>query len=406
MSKGKSFSAVLIIALIVVIMIVLSEKMKNIFFSEQDHRSCIVVDISDENISRVDETDDNRSDLFSEDDKENDKSENTERNTQGFELVEAAYSQIVCFENKCVVYGINEENKDEQIEYLQLLKLEHPELFWIGNGVSLLIYHDGKTEVTYSLSEDCSQSEISAMNDIFMKKIDSIIETADKSWDDYQKVKYIHDYLVRNTVYDHEAAQANEAGSSASAYGCLVNGKAVCSGYAAAFKVLADRLGIESGIIYGTAEGGSHAWNYVNIDNNYYWLDVTWDDSKNDVDETSDVKYYYFLLNDEIFMKNRTIDAVVKEYPECSSKEQNYFVKNNSYFEKYSFEDIDSYISAHSEEKTVCFMFASNEEYLRCIDDLFTNKNIRSLSIYQNSGYRISYSMKDDVNVIEIDLFV
>ena len=95
----------------------------------------------------------------------------------------------------------------------------------------------------------------------------------------YEQVKYIHDYLIDNMEYN----QTKNVNNS-NIYGALIEGKAVCEGYAEAFKYLMDKLNIPCILVYGdgiNSEGDSeyHSWNQVLMeDNKWYSVDVTWDD--------------------------------------------------------------------------------------------------------------------------------
>lgn len=92
----------------------------------------------------------------------------------------------------------------------------------------------------------------------------------------FQIVQALHDYLVRNCVYDRSAV--NEVISpSRTAYGALANGKAVCQGYSLAYKLLLRRAGVHA--VYVGSDSMQHAWNMVQMENNgWYHVDVTWDD--------------------------------------------------------------------------------------------------------------------------------
>lgn len=92
----------------------------------------------------------------------------------------------------------------------------------------------------------------------------------------FQIVQALHDYLVRNCVYDRSAV--NEVVSpSRTAYGALANGKAVCQGYSLAYKLLLRRAGVPA--VYVGSDSMQHAWNMVQMENNaWYHVDVTWDD--------------------------------------------------------------------------------------------------------------------------------
>lgn len=151
----------------------------------------------------------------------------------------------------------------------------------------------------------------------------------DATGNNYEKMKYVHDWLVDNVQYD----TANSKNTS-DIYGCLVNKKVVCEGYARAFKYLMDELNIPCILISGKAvdENGKverHAWNYVYIKNNWYAIDVTWDDpiiiGKGKVD--SGIKYKYFLKGSDSIGKNHTpIGEITKngmkfKYPELSKED-------------------------------------------------------------------------------------
>ena len=93
-----------------------------------------------------------------------------------------------------------------------------------------------------------------------------------------EKIKIVHDYLVDNTEYDLEAGE-----NIYNVYGTLIDKKSVCEGYARSFKYIMDDLNIPCIIACGIGKNSegkaeSHAWNYVQIDDEWYAIDVTWDD--------------------------------------------------------------------------------------------------------------------------------
>ena len=64
-----------------------------------------------------------------------------------------------------------------------------------------------------------------------------------------------------------------------SAYGALVKGRTVCSGYAMAYKALCDYLGLECYVIIGEKDGEGHAWNMVRIGGKRYYVDCSFADT-------------------------------------------------------------------------------------------------------------------------------
>lgn len=105
-----------------------------------------------------------------------------------------------------------------------------------------------------------------------------------------QKVRYAHDWITQNVAYDL-AQKDGEAERVTDAYGVIAHGKSVCAGYANAFKMLLDRLGIENRLLNGYARAKSfqpfeeaerkpeetnHAWTAVRLDGQWRLIDSTW----------------------------------------------------------------------------------------------------------------------------------
>ena len=147
-----------------------------------------------------------------------------------------------------------------------------------------------------------------------------------KASGDYETALMIHDYLIENCEY--VIGEDELYGSTA--YGCLVEGRANCEGYAKAFNMLAGDLGMESVLVTGiTDKGENHAWNQVKIDGEWYNLDVTWDDS----DIKGHPRRLYFLCDDEEFGETHEADEKFFEPFSCNSTEDNYYIKNGLYIE-------------------------------------------------------------------------
>ena len=72
-----------------------------------------------------------------------------------------------------------------------------------------------------------------------------------------------------------------ETAAARTAYGALVLGKTVCSGYARAFKAVCDRMGIECWVLDGIKDKELHEWNAVRIDGEVLYVDATFADGGN-----------------------------------------------------------------------------------------------------------------------------
>ncbi len=173
----------------------------------------------------------------------------------------------------------------ESIDFTKIMYaicLDHPELFYYnGYGISRSYYpsNGAVVSVTYKIAiKKNSQtnvaiydtSNIPAYYDAMM---DVIENTEFDMTTRYDFVKSVHDYLCNRASY------INNYGSCHDAYGTLVSGEAVCQGYAESFKIFCDYYNIPCVCVTGTANGGAHMWNAVQMDDGkWYLLDITWDD--------------------------------------------------------------------------------------------------------------------------------
>jgi len=134
-----------------------------------------------------------------------------------------------------------------------------------------------------------------------------------------QKAKAIHNYLVKNCTYDNQvAAYGNQYDDAFTAYGALVDGSAVCQGYAAAFNLMAKKCGLQSMAVCGRAGGVAHAWNYVKAGSKYRYIDCTWDDT-----DKGKVRYDYFYVTEEKMREQHVWTSA--DFPAENIKYSKYF---------------------------------------------------------------------------------
>lgn len=95
---------------------------------------------------------------------------------------------------------------------------------------------------------------------------------------DYEKAIWAHDYLCSTCTGNIASLEANiYLPSDHSADGPLFYGTAVCEGYADAFRLFMNIMGVKNRRVSGWA-GGYHGWNEVYIDGQWWAVDVTFDD--------------------------------------------------------------------------------------------------------------------------------
>lgn len=188
---------------------------------------------------------------------------------------------------------------------------DHPEIFWVTpDNYTGLAYPDG---TPVSLYVDCNMTarNIPESTEQFVKRAQPILNFASKLPTDADKVKAVHDYMLR-TVEPVYGAEANQ-----SAYSAIVNGQAYDSGYARGFQYLMQKLGIPATCVTGTAVTGgvttqSHTWNLVKLDGDYYNVDVTWDDPEN---RPLDAYVYTYFNVPDAQMTDHSRDAISRTLP-------------------------------------------------------------------------------------------
>lgn len=84
---------------------------------------------------------------------------------------------------------------------------------------------------------------------------------------DYEKIKYVYEYIIDLTDYDANGIDTQNIQS------VLLYQKSVCAGYSKAFQYILNRMGLFCTYITGTIrDGGDHGWNMVRIGENYYYV--------------------------------------------------------------------------------------------------------------------------------------
>ena len=89
-----------------------------------------------------------------------------------------------------------------------------------------------------------------------------------------EKIKAIHDYIINNTKYDSNNTTGLSNVNSSTAYGVLIDGAGICSGYTDAMQLFLERLNVKNYRI----SSSSHVWNLVYVEGKWLHLDLTWDD--------------------------------------------------------------------------------------------------------------------------------
>ena len=187
-------------------------------------------------------------------------------------------------------------------------------------------YYKGET-----IPED--NKEARELAKVCRKILKKMTREVGKDASDYEKELWIHDYIVTHTSYGYEEGEdaQSENSDAHESYGALVNHRAVCNGYSYAMKLLCNLAGLDCRIITGQGNDENHAWNMVKIDDEWYHVDVTWDDPS--PDQEGRIVYTYFNINDERASLGHTWNTA--RYPEATCMDNNYYIKNDLFCEDY-----------------------------------------------------------------------
>lgn len=166
-----------------------------------------------------------------------------------------------------------------------------------------------------------------------VKKINTVIESLNLDGkSDYDKFKAITNWIVSNVKYDsHYNGEPNTPAGTKYPHdmtGAVLDGYAVCDGYAGLFYYMANAVGLKALYEDGTSISvqRGHAWNLLEMDNAYYYVDPTNAYFKEDGEPGSEVLYgqkYFFTLYKpdsttiEDTYKNISQDDYLKEHSIC-----------------------------------------------------------------------------------------
>lgn len=207
------------------------------------------------------------------------------------------------------------------------MRLDHPEVFWL-TGYKYRYYKDSPNLIfvpEYLFEKEKVKEHQKAMK----ARVEKLVRPA-KDFTEWEKEKYVHDFICENVQYDKlKKAYSHEI------IGPLGQGVGVCEGIAKAVKVLLDALGVwcviaicgnnpDKGIKY------RHTWNVVRINGEYYHLDVTFDNTLGK--DVKELRYDYFNLDDQQIFRDH--EPLIAPAPVCKNHDHFYYKEKKLSFTK------------------------------------------------------------------------
>ncbi|MBQ2803235.1 MAG: hypothetical protein IJF07_04970 [Lachnospiraceae bacterium] len=296
---------------------------------------------------------------------------------------------------ECLKMGMSGKAIDK---IFQCVLNDHPEIFYVS-GYTYTEYCRGDEVIAISFqgSYDMKRKEAMERREEIEKEAGRILDGISAKASEYDKVKYVYDTIIKSTDYSIEASDHQNI------YSVFVGKESVCQGYAKAAQYLLNHLGIESTLVHGKIieTGESHAWNLVQVDGSYYYIDTTWGDASYKMPSNSanaenspEINYDYFCITTKQLLCTHMIEHCVM-LPECVDMAANYYVRESVLFESYDKEQMQQLFQRElgSGKTDITIKCASAECYQSIKTALVDNQEIFQYITGQN--ITISYACNE-----------
>ena len=171
---------------------------------------------------------------------------------------------------------------------------DNPMIFWLNGFSYSFSYYQGSSGSTYYVFacditltirlDTNSYANFTVVQQKYNELATAVNNFKVNGINHYEKIKSINDQLCDIVTYPDVQGYFSDGSPyygpmAHQPTGALLNGSAVCEGYAEALKLICDREGIPCITVLGTGNGGAHKWNYVKMDDGkWYMVDTTWND--------------------------------------------------------------------------------------------------------------------------------
>ena len=265
-----------------------------------------------------------------------------------------------------IPYDPHSQTNEFISKFRNSILFEHPELFYLSAYFKYSYTYDGfLTDIIMNEPVDVIDSngniiqempytmdkeEIARRQASIDKETNHILSLVDDNMTPLQKVLIVHDYIVANYTYDYSY-------NSSSLDSMIIDKTGVCQGYAYLFYHIMTQLDIPC--INVPSEECRHIWNKVQLDGEWYNIDVTHDDPKQNntlIDYSAGNKRTHFLVSDnelKSFSEKEDTDPLSCKYHYVWNNED-YCVANDDSYSDSILRSISS-LTVYKDEKFYCF---------------------------------------------------
>lgn len=271
---------------------------------------------------------------------------------------------------------------------------DHPELFYVeGYQYTRYTVGDRITGISFFGTYSMTEEEIVQNQKMIDEYVEQCLMGMPYTDDEYDKVKYLYEYLINQTEYDREAPNNQNICS------VFIGKRSVCQGYAKALQYLMQKTGMVSTLVTGYAQQEGHAWNLVRVNGAYYYVDATWGDASYAFEEGENlymgemppINYDYFLVTTEELCVTHEPDYLIR-LPECKEEKDNYYIREGLYLTEYDEEKLELiFEQAHTDEVGYVMFKCSDEQ----VFDWIRQKLIEQQGVFRfikSQGATIAYS--------------
>ena len=259
----------------------------------------------------------------------------------------------------------SEETKINKV-YHALLK-DHPELFWVHNRQEVYTTsYQGSDYCEFSPGYTYTEEEITEIRQAMYNAREAVSSLIPEGADTYEKVKTVYSYIIDTAEYASSEDDQNVAG-------IFWRKQAVCAGYARAVQYLLEQLEVPCIYVEGDARDSDegHAWNIVQIDGQYYYVDATNGDQprflEGDAVQLAEHKTIIYDYLCPFPQEYEQVYTASKEFslPECTATDKNFYVLNQAYFDMYDYQTLYDYCCMRLDNgaAVVRFKFKNQEDF-------------------------------------------